>query len=66
MKTGDETAGLKPAEARGIEDARKRHSTWFGAVNSVSIRDNPYMSKHLATLWHNAFYGECRRLGRDI
>ena len=32
-----------------------------------SIKDNPYYKKHpLHTVWHNAFYDECKSLNRPI
>tara|TARA_R110002012_G_scaffold151494_1_gene311421 strand:- start:482 stop:670 length:189 start_codon:yes stop_codon:yes gene_type:complete len=48
--------------ARKENESRPRWWKWFH-----TIRDNPYCRKHpMHTVWHNAFYDECKILNRSI
>ena len=41
---------------------RPRWKKWV-----YTIKDNPYYRKHpMHTIWHNAFYDECKALNRSI
>jgi hypothetical protein len=36
-------------------------------MKKYNIKSNPYHRKHkLHVVWHNAFYDECKRIGRYI
>ena len=30
------------------------------------ISSNPYSNKKQGTVWHNAFYDECKKIGRKV
>lgn len=39
----------------------------FGEVYSFTFKDNPYYRKHkMHNVWHNAFYDQCRIIGRSL
>lgn len=53
-------------EDRAVKMAREKATKWFRTVDAYNITDNPCCGKRDSVTWHNAFYDECRKLGRRI
>ncbi len=56
------------AQQRAIDMAGQKLSGDFVYIPwRYSLRDNPYYRKHpFHTVWHNAFYDECKSLNRRL
>ena len=49
---------------KAITMARDKAVRFNRAVYRYRILDNPMNEKKMSVIWHNAFYAECKKLGR--